>query len=173
MSVKPLFGVVVARTLVTPDSFFVYDRIKRKLILGALDEAAGLLPPSFTSADVLPNLLGLLEPDPTVRWQLSSDSSFYFLMDPHERLRYTVDPSIWRIVRMEEFTSTGELVEERNFSNFAVVEGIPMPRRVALRRPFDETAASFYYKSIDLNPDQLSFDLKVRGDAERVYASQW
>lgn len=173
MSVKPLLGVVVARTLVTPDSFYVYDRLKRKLILGALDDASGLLPPGFTNADVFPNLLGLVAPNPSVRWHLEADSLFYVLTTPNERFRYTIDPSIWRVVRFEERSSAGDLIEERMFSNFDVIEGIPMPRRVALRRPFDETAASFYYKRINLNPNTLSFDLKVRDNVERVYADQW
>lgn len=173
MSVKPLLGVVVARTLVTPDSFYVYDRLKRKLILGGVEDASGILPPGFTNADVFPNLLGLVAPDPTIRWRLEADSMFYQLIDPNEQFRYTIDPSIWRVVRYEEFSFSGELIEERMFSNFDVIEGIPMPRRVALRRPFDETAASFYYKRIVLNPDELSFDLNVRDNVERVYADQW
>ena len=156
-----------ARALVTPDSFFFYNRIEKKLLYGALDEAGEALPSVLTGDNVFLNLLGIVAPEPDVAWRLEADSAFYVLHDPEGLRQYRIDPALWRVVRYEERTSDGELVEERVFSDFDTFEGVYLPRRVVLRRPGDGSSASLYYRSIDLNPPSLSFDLRLRNDVTR------
>ena len=156
-----------ARALVTPDSFFLYDRRDNALLYGSLDEAADQLPPVLTGDDVFLNLLGIVAPEPDVAWQLEADSAYYYLRDAEGLRSYQIDPAVWRVARYEERTPDGTLVEERVFSRFGEFDGVLLPRSVVLRRPQDASSAALFYNDITLNPPSLSFDLRVSSDAER------
>lgn len=168
LSISPGLGIEAARALVTPDSVFLYDRLQNQVTYGSLDEAAGLLALPIEGDDVFRNLLGLVVPDPAVDWRLEADTAFYYLRDPTGTRTYTADPSIWRIVRYEQRTPAGELVEERVFSDFDRFEGVYLPRRVLFRRPPEKSTASLYYRSLELNPEALSFALRTSGSTRRV-----
>lgn len=172
VSISPGLGIEAARALVTPDSFFFYDRIKNRLTYGSIDAAEGILPQPFASADIFRNLLGLIAPPGDVSFRVAIDDSYYVLTDPAGRLTYVVDPAFWRIVRRVEYDEDGTLLETRSFSEFDTVDGLILPRRVEFSRPEEETRASIYYRSLTLNPQNLSFDFNVRDSAERIHASR-
>ena len=170
MSISPGLGIEAARVLVTPDSIFFYDRLKKRVTAGSLAEAGDLLAMPVTAADLFHNLLGLLAPSPDVDWQVAADSAYYHLRNPAGTQHYTVDPALWRVIRYEERTPEGELIDERRFSEFDVFHGVYLPRRLTFRRLDQSSTASLFYRDLDLNPSDLSFDLKVSSDAERVQA---
>lgn len=168
MSLSPGFGVEAARMLVTADSFFVYDRINQRLAFGSVAAAQRRMPLPITSAEVFENMLGILAPDPGVPWQVEADDEYYYLTGPEGQRTYTIDPARWRVIRYEERTPDGTLNEVREFSDFNTVRGVALPRRLTLRRPQDEAFASIYYEEITLNPETLSFDLRVGDSVQRV-----
>lgn len=168
MSLSPGFGVEAARMLVTPDSFFVYDRINQKLSYGSVEAAQQYVPLPVSSEDIFENMLGILAPDPSRSWQVEADDEHYYLTDASGRHRYTVDPTHWRVIRYEERTADGELVETREFSEFTTFGNVYIPRRLTLRRPLDEASASLYYQKLTLNPETLSFNLEVGRNVERI-----
>lgn len=172
VSISPGLGIEAARALVTPDSFYFFDRIKDRLLYGSLAEAGGVLPEPFTSEDLFQNLLGLIAPPGDVDFSVDADSAYYRLTDPAGRFTYTVDPAFWRVIKMTEHRENGTLVEERSFSEFDRFGGIVLPRRVEFRRPEEESRASLYYRSLTLNPENLSFDLKIRDSTDRIQASR-
>ena len=166
------FGIEGARALVTPDSFFVYNRLGNDVTFGALADAGGQLPAPLVTGDVFENLLGILAPESGTDWTVAADSNRYVLEAPSGRRTYTIDPALWRVVRYTERAPDGALVEERVFSDFDRIGGFFLPRRVLLRRPADDAFASLYYRELTLNPPGLSFDLQVRRSARRVPASR-
>lgn len=168
MSIRVTLGIEAARTLVTPDSFFVYDRIHKQLIYGSLDYTAGLLPEPFASDDLFPSLLGLIVPEAEVPWRVEADSAFYYLHDPANERTYAVDPALWRVVRYEERTPSGMILEERVYSDFDLFHDLYLPRRVVYNRPLDDASASIYYRSLSLNPGEQAFDLRLGDNVERV-----
>ncbi len=168
VSISPGLGIEAVRLLLTPDSFFVYDRINNRLTYGAIEDAAARLPAPLLLDRTFETLLGLLAPSASVDWQLSADSSYYRLRAPDGARAYTVDPAFWRVTRYADFAPAGTLVEERTFSAFDIFEGIYLPRRVALRRPSEEARVVLYYERLRLNPPDLSFDLDVADSAERI-----
>jgi len=170
LSIRVTLGIEAARALVTADSFFVYDRIQKQLIYGSLDYTANLLPAPFASTDLFPNLLGLLTPDPLIAWRVRADSSSYYLEDPAGRYAYTVDPALWRVIRYEERSASGMIIETRDYSEFDRFQNLYLPRRIIFRRPQEDTVASIYYRSLDLNPPALSFDLRLREGVRRIPA---
>lgn len=168
MSISPGFGVEAARMLVTPDSFFVYDRINQQLTYGTVELAQRHLPLPLTSEEVFENMLGILAPDPSVSWQIEADDRYYYLTDAAGQRRYTIDPNRWRVIRYEERTPGGTLIEAREFSEFDTFGDVTLPRRLTLRRPLDEASASLFYQNLTLNPKNLSFELGVGRDVPRV-----
>ena len=168
MSVSPGMGIEAARILVTPDSFFVYDRINKQLAYGGLENAQARLPFLVTTNDIFDNLLGVVAPDPSVSWQVEADDEYYYLHDPAYQRTFKIDPTRWRVVQYEQRTADGTIVETRTFDDFTTVEGVTLPRQVTLRRPQDNSVASLYYRNLDLNPGSLSFDLDVGHDVSRI-----
>ncbi len=168
MSVTATLGIEAARMLVTPDSFFVYDRINKKLNYGSMDYASTFLPPLLTGDDVFLNLLGLTSPESGIDWHLDADTAYYHLRDDAGRRHFIVDPTVWRVVRYEERTTRGDLIEALNFSEYDLFDGVFIPRRIILQRPLDDTSISMYYRELTLNPPALSMTLRVGDSVEWV-----
>jgi len=167
-SFSPGLGVHVARALVTVDSFFVYDRVKRELTYGSLAYADLLIPLPVSDADLFSHFLGIFTPEPEIAWEVSADSTYYYLDNPDHTKQYIVDPGLWRVIRYQEHTPGGKLIEERTYTLFDIFDGVFLPRRIIIRRPLEESIVSVYYRSITLNPQSLSFDLRVRAGATRI-----
>ena len=168
MSLTATLGIEAARMLVTPDSFFVYDRINKTLNYGAMKHAAAVLPAAFTGDDVFRILMGMLIPEPDIAWTIESDTSYYHLRDEGNLKHYIVDPKVWRVVRFEERTAQGTLIESRTFSQYDIFDGVFVPRRIILQRPLDDTSISMYYRELTFNPPALSMTLEVGDSVERV-----
>jgi hypothetical protein len=124
------------------------------------------------SDDLFESLLGLTAPPGDMEFDVEADSSYYHLTDPSGLITYTVDPAFWRLVAMTRHRQNGTLVEVRSYSEFDRFGGIVLPRRVEFLRPGEERRASIYYRSLTLNPEELSFDLEVRDSADRVQSSR-
>ncbi len=166
MTLTATLGIEAARMLVTPDSFFVYDRINKKLNYGSMAYASTVLPAALIGDDVFRNLLGLLLPEPDVAWQLDADTAYYHLRDDAGR-HFIIDSSLWRVVRYEQRTPQGDLVEARTFTEHDIFDGVFVPRRVILQRPLDDTSISMYYRELTLNPPTLSMVLRIGDSVER------
>lgn len=171
MSIQAALGIEVARALVTPDSFFVYDRVNRRLTYGALADASSQLPAALTRGRIFENLTGLVVPEPDVDWTRTVDGTRYVLRSADGTRTYEVDPAVWRVTRRVEQAPDGTLIEERRFGAFDTFEGLVLPREVRLRRPGDDAQASIYYRSLTPNARNLSFGLDVPASAKRVLVS--
>ncbi|RME61318.1 MAG: DUF4292 domain-containing protein, partial [Caldilineae bacterium] len=97
LRIKGPFGIEVARTLITPDSFFVLDRFNNELLYGPLAYAEAFLPPLLLTGDRFATLLGFLQPDPDTPWTVSADDQYYYLATPDQRRAYVIDPALWRV----------------------------------------------------------------------------
>lgn len=172
VSVSPGLGIEAARMLVTPDSFFVYDRLKQRLLYGSLAYAEAVLPAPLSGDDVFLALLNLTQPEADVAWRVKAEGVYYTLRDPSGRRRYLVDPAVWRVARYEERTPDGALVEARTYSEYDAFDGRFLPRRILLQRPMDDTTLAIYYRDLSLNPPVLSFALRVGASVERVLVDE-
>ncbi len=167
LNVRATLGIEAARALVTPDSFFVYDRIKRKLYMGDIQKAASVLPLPISDAGVFEMLLGI-DMLPERDWNLTADSTLYRFSSDDGLQEVLVDPRYWRVSRMIKRDTGGTVVEERNYSEFADFDGIVLPRRVELSKPEEDTYASIFYNKLELNPASLNMKLSVSEGAETV-----
>lgn len=165
MTLSPGLGIEAVRMLVTPDSFYVYNRIEKQLTYGSIRDAEAVLPAALTVDDLFANLTGTLAPSPNREWTVEADTSYYHLTSGLQS--YVVDPTTWRVVRYVKRSPSGEIVEERRFSEFDRFGSLYLPRRIIFRRPAEDTNAVLYYRDLTLNPRRLQFDLRVSSSAER------
>lgn len=163
-----MLGIQGVKTLITPDSFYVHDRINKELTIGGIEKLQRILPLPVTSESLYASMLGLLEPESRSTLELSADSRYYTLSVAEQNKKFMIDPAYWRIVRYEERSDDGSLIEERTFSEFDDIEGVYLPRRLTFRRPVDDMSASIYYRDININPRSISFDFEVNPSVERI-----
>lgn len=167
VSISPGLGIEAARVLVTPDSFYVYNRLERSLTYGSRAFAEEHLPAALTAEDLFANLLGYLAPPPQADLDVAADDRYYYLTDAGSRHTYVVDPAVWRVVRYEVRDPQGDLLEVRTFEDFEPMGGVLLPRRLTFEQPQQESTASLYYRDVDFNPESLSFALDVNSSAQR------
>ncbi len=168
MNVRGPLGINAARMLVTPDSFYVHNRIDNELAAGPVEAAQQVLPVPMSSERLFQNLLGLLVPPNGPAWSVRADSALYHVEDASGRYTYSVDPSVWRVVRYVERAEDGTVVDERIFTDHTRVAGVLLPTRIVLRRPNEGVHALMTYRSITLTPKSLSFPFDVPADVQRV-----
>ncbi|MFB6280269.1 MAG: DUF4292 domain-containing protein [Salinibacter sp.] len=162
-----LFGIEGGRLLVTRDSVFFYDTRNTVLRVGPVEAVQQLFPAPVSSDDFFQNMLGLLAPSRTADWSLQADSSLYYVSNAADQKRYTVDPTRWRVVRYEERSESGTVVQKRVFSDFRPVEGLLLPAQVIFQQPAAGLRARVEYKEMTLNPSDLSFSLDVPSQVPR------
>lgn len=165
-SARAVLGIEVARALATPDSFAAWDKFNNRLYVGPVSAAAAFLPSAVGTEQLFDTLLGRLRPATTDGWAVEHDSSYYVLADENRDEVFTVDPASWRIVRYEGFVA-GQLVDDRTFSAFDIVEGRVLPRRIVFRNPVEDAEVTIEHRSLTLNPASLDFSFSP-GDAEVI-----
>ena len=162
-------GIEGARVLSTPDRAWVYDRVEKVVWTGSPERVAAVLPGAVAGTDLVQLATGFDQPLPDVDWAVSTDSTLYLLTHPDGSLRYTVDPTLWRVVSVRTSDATGMVLEQRWYTDFREVEGILLPRRMALSRPLDSLRISMALERITLDPrDALEFDLDVSSEAQWI-----
>jgi hypothetical protein len=162
-----LFGVEGGRLLLTRDSVFFYDSRKAVLRVGPVQAVQHIFPAPVGSDQFFDTMLGLLAPEPRTSWSVQADSSLYYVAGPADRERYTVDPTRWRVVRYEQRSPAGTVLEKRLFSEFRPVEGLVLPAQLIFQRPAADLRAVVAYRSMDLNPSDPSFAFDVPPEVPR------
>lgn len=161
VSARVTLGIEAFRSLITPDSFFVYDRLNKKLYHGPASEAYLLLPTPGPLDEMFESITGTIEVDANADWQVSHDSSYYYLVTGDLTKSVTVDPRLWRVIESEARTSSGDLIERRTYSDFDLFSGYVIPRRVEVDRPLAGERFQVYHRSFSVNPRPLTFDFDV------------
>ncbi|NNE71077.1 MAG: DUF4292 domain-containing protein, partial [Rhodothermales bacterium] len=142
-------------------------RLEKKLYFGTRDVAERMLPVGFWRSDVAAAVFGF--DDLSGRsWIRTVDGSHYVLRTPEGDRQVIVDPAHWRIIAADRTDATGTVVDQRRFADFERTEGLFLPRRVVSSRRDEEVRASISIRRIRPNPDQLSFDLGLRTDVQRI-----
>ncbi len=160
-------GIEVSRALVTPDSMFVYDRLEKKLFYGLRGVAERMLPIGFWRSDIAAAVFGYDDLSGE-RWTVSLDDQYYVLRNLDNTRQVIVDPKRWRIIAADRRDATGTVLEQRRFTDFERTEGRYLPRRIVTSRPNEEVRASISIRRIRPDPEELSFDLGLRSDVQRI-----
>ena len=166
-AVRGPLGIEVARALVTPDSLFALDELQGRLYAGPAAVAERYVPGAAEPEALFGSLVGVLQPDPAVRWEVRTHEGQYVLDDPGPRRRtFVVDPALWRVVRYQERAEDGRVLDDRAFEAFDTLGGVVVARRVVLRRPVDGASVTIEHRQLALDPGRLRFPF-APGAAER------
>ncbi len=160
-------GIEVSRALITSDSMFVYDRVRRKLYHGDRNATRSMLPGAFQASDMAVALFGY-ESLAGDQWESEVEGSAYRLTSSDGAKSVLVDPARWRIIAVDERSAEGTIVEQRRFTNFERIDGRYLPRRIVTSRPAEDMRASISIRRLSPNPENLSFDLGLRSDIQRI-----
>lgn len=157
VTVRGPLGIEGGRALLTADSVFVVNRLQDQFLLGPLSAADAVVPGASVDGRIARAALGLLVPERDVAWSLVAADGVYRLTG---RLpggagsrSYTVDPSVWRVVRVVEFDAGGRQVGEQTAEAFDTVDGVVLPRRVRLAGA--GTTIELEHRRLVVNPDDL------------------
>ncbi|MEM1055930.1 MAG: DUF4292 domain-containing protein [Bacteroidota bacterium] len=168
-NVRGPLGITVLRSLVTPDSFLVYNRFMREFIIGRVEAAEQFLPGAGSADIVSRALVGLLVPDASA-WEVTPREGNYLLVSRREdgsRRVLIVDPSIWRVIQAQEINGDNAVVADQRFSEFDTVEGIVFPRRVVLTAPEEGIRVVMDHARLVPNPADLRLRFS-RPDTEPI-----
>jgi len=159
VTVRGPLGIEVGRALVTGDSVFVIDKLNDVFMLGPLSAADAIVPGASVDGRIARAALGLLVPESDVAWTLSAQDGAYRLVG---RLaggvarEYTVDPALWRVVRVREFDADGRQAGLQEVEAFDTVDGVVLPRLVRLEGA--GTTIQLEHRRVVVNPA----DLRIR-----------
>ena len=154
--VRGPLGVVAGRGLATPDSFYAADRINRQLVVGPVSAAERYVPGSGSPERIARAAAGLLVPEPGVAWSRTAADGRYRLVGrlaSGAAREYTVDPALWRVVRVREFDRAGRSAGLVEAEAFDTVDGVVVPRRVRLEG--GGTTLTLEHRRFVVNPADL------------------
>lgn len=170
VTVRGPLGIEGGRALLTADSVFAVNKLQRQFLLGPLSAADAVVPGASVDGRIARAALGLLVPERDVDWSLVAAGGLYQLTG---RLpggagsrAYTVDPSVWRVVRVVEFDADGRQVGEQAVEAFDTVDGVVLPRRVRLTGR--GTTVELEHRRLVVNPDDLRLRFVRPADYETV-----
>ena len=154
--VRGPLGIVGGRGLATPDSFYAADRINDVYLLGPISAAERFVPGVTSAEQATRAALGLLVPEPGLAWTQTAADGTYRLIAPSPAggaLELTVDPSVWRVVRVRQFGADGRQRASQTAEAFDTVDGVVLPRRVTLEG--EGTVIRLEHRRLVVNPADL------------------
>ncbi|WP_420454175.1 DUF4292 domain-containing protein [Rubrivirga sp.] len=154
--VRGPLGITAGRGLVTADSVFLANALQDELVIGPLSAADAIVPGASRDGRVVRAALGLLVPEADVAWSLTAQDGTYQLtgrLSDASSRAYTVDPSVWRVVRVVEFGPDGRQVGVQTAEAFDTVDGAVLPRRIRLEGA--GTVVELEHRRLAVNPPDL------------------
>lgn len=167
--VRGPLGIEGARGVVSADSFFAADRLHRRLYVGRVASVERYVAGGGSPAQLARTALGLLVPDADAAWTVTPTETHYVLRAPlpdRGRREVTVDPALWRVVRVRDLAPGGTVRAAQETSDYDRVDGIVVPRRVRVVGGGIE--ARLEHRTIELNPSDLRLRFRRPDDYETV-----
>jgi hypothetical protein len=162
-SIRPsALNVEVVKSLVTPDSFFVYNKLEKKFIYGSVALSQSYLPISGTLDELFDILTGAMIPSDKEQWSATKkEDGNYELVNPNRRQIYTVNAAMEHVIHFDVKDAQNELVQSINFAEFDDFDGKTLPRSIILIQPLESRTVSMYHRRIATNPAELNLDFNV------------
>lgn len=151
-----------ARSLVTQDSFYVYNRLEKELIYGPLNLAGTFMPISGTVDEIIAVITGTMIPDAKQVWHAAPKSDQIMTLTNDARtVYYEVDRQSWRVTHFEVRNSSGQATETVTFAEPEQFEGMWFPRRVEMQQPSAQRYVKIYHRSFTRDAESATYDLNV------------
>ncbi len=165
-------NIEVGRALVTADSILAHDKLRRKYYFGPLAVTDRYVAGSGEPGLLAQTLVGLIVPTVTEAMTVDAADQYYHLSVKdgagHLRQHWTIDPALWRVIRMEERASDGTVLTSRVFSSFDTVNNIVIPRTVELSSPSRGITITVEHQQLTLNPSSITYPFSRPRDVEFI-----
>jgi len=159
--------------LVTPDSFFVYNRLNRTLYTGATVDLPQILPLPASYQTFLETLTGTLHPDPDRPWILGTDSLFYHVIAEDASEEYYIHPGLWRtIIHLQRNPSEKTILFQQTLARFHRVDSLLIPFSIQWSYPATQTALRLNYQQFSLEPPSIPSAIKLPDHVQRINIKQ-
>ena len=177
LSIMGAFGIQLAQTMVTNDSFIFYDELQNNVYEGRLtqDVLKNIFKINLPFSDIIDafvgsvNLTARLYKQPT---KYSVDNDKYILTYVDSATNYTsvykIDIRTLGIVSFQVMDSDDELVLDCKYSNFDFVENVAVPYAIEVRNIKEDQNVSITYKKMKADNQNIYIDFKVPGDANII-----
>ncbi|MCY4001659.1 MAG: DUF4292 domain-containing protein [Bacteroidetes bacterium] len=161
----PVFGFEAARLLVTQDSLFMYDRLRKHIFVA--DTTHPVFLRILRVQNAMEYLLGYMRPTNPHDLKLLSDPNGIILEDSLMNRSYTIDPTYWRIVHFAQRDHLGSLVEAYYYNDFFQVGDTYFPQQIIYRNLPEQTNIILSYNQILIDPPMKPLGFNLPSDVQR------
>jgi outer membrane lipoprotein-sorting protein len=168
------FGIELAQSLVTKNSFVFYDVLKNTAYEGSVtdDVLRDIFRINLSFNDLLDAFIGSvnltenLYKTPT-NYDVIYDKYVITYVDSNslKTSEYEVDVRELGITKYLLKNRNGEVLLEGKYSDFGIVEGVALPYKIDLRNTEENQFVTVQYKNMSANKKNIFVDFKVPEDA--------
>jgi outer membrane lipoprotein-sorting protein len=174
LTILGAFGIQLAQTLVTNDSFIFYDDLQNTAYQGQPNEDVlkNIFKIDLPFSDIIDafvgsvNLTKHLYKQPT---KYSVDYDKYILTYVDSTTNYTsiykIDIRNLGITSFQVLDPNGDVALDCKYSDFEIIENVAVPYSIDIQNVKEGQTVSIKYKKIHANAPDISIDFKIPGDA--------
>ena len=168
------FGIELAQSLVTKNSFVFYDVLKNTAYEGSVtdDVLRDIFRINLSFNDLLDAFIGSVNLTenlykPPTKYDVIYDKYVITYVDSNslKTSEYEVDVRELGITKYLLKNRSGEVLLEGKYSDFGIVEGVALPYKIDLRNTEENQFVTVQYKNMSANKKNIFVDFKVPEDA--------
>jgi outer membrane lipoprotein-sorting protein len=174
LTILGAFGIQLAQTLVTPDSFVFYDDLQNTAYEGqpTEDVLKNIFKIDLPFSDIIDafvgsvNLTSRLYKQPT-KYSVDNDKYVLTYVDSvtHFTSIYKIDIRNLGITSFQVIDPNGDLALDCKYSDFDYVESVAVPYSIDVQNVKEGQSVAIKYKKFRANAPDISIDFKLPDDA--------
>ena len=174
LTILGAFGIQLAQTLVTTDSFIFYDDLHNTAYQGRLSEDVlkSIFKIDLPFSDIIDAFVGSVNLTKHLYKQPSNYSVEYdkYILTyvdstSHFTSIYKIDIRSLGITSFQVLDPDGEIVLNCNYSDFDYIENVAVPYSIEVQNVKDGQSVSIKYNKLRANSADISINFKVPDDA--------
>jgi hypothetical protein len=177
LTVLGAFGIQLAQTLVTDDSFIFYDDLQNTAYQGkpSDDVLKNIFKIDLPFSDIIDafvgsvNLTKHLYKQPT-KYSVDNDKYILTYVDSvnHFTSIYKIDIRNLGITSFQVLDPNGDIALDCKYSDFDFIENVAVPYTIEVQNVKEGQSVSIKYKKIRANASDISIDFKIPDDANII-----
>ncbi len=174
LTILGAFGIQLAQTMVTSDSFVFYDDLHNTAYQGQLNEdiLKNIFKINLPFSDIIDAFVGSVNLTKHLYKQPSSYSVeydkytlTYIDSTTHFTSIYKIDIRTLGITSFQVLDPNGDIALDCKYSDFDYIENVAVPYSIDVQNVKEGQSVSIKYKKIRTNASDISIDFKVPEDA--------
>lgn len=173
LSINTGFGYGIISIWLTPDSFFVSNRLTKQFILSSYrsNQLEDLLGFPFTYADIQLLFLGkinLSNDRQLVKTLVEPDHIVYVYRGLESSEKIWVSKQLAKVSRIQRTNRKGRVILDISFDRYKNIESTWIAHQVQVYKPDDGQKLSLYFNTLD-KTEQKVMKIEIPENMERIY----